>query len=49
MDAMEELSVPLFVLPLPSMLSRSGSNEASNDLSGILLPLRSDLIHYIPR
>jgi hypothetical protein len=33
MDAAEELSVPLSRLPLPSVLSRSGSNEEWNDLS----------------
>jgi hypothetical protein len=49
MDTAEELSVPLSWLPLPSVLGRSGSNEESNYLSRILLPLRFDLIPYIPR
>ena len=39
MDAAKELLVPLSGLPLPSVLSRSESNEESNDLSGILPPL----------
>jgi hypothetical protein len=38
MDAVEELSVPLSRLPLPSVVGKSGSKEESNDLSGILLP-----------
>jgi len=38
MDVVEELSMPLSGLPLPSVLRRSESNEESNDLSQILLP-----------
>jgi hypothetical protein len=48
-DVVEELLVLPSGLPLPLVLSRSGLNEESNDLSGILLTLRSDLIPYIPR
>jgi hypothetical protein len=35
-DAAEELLMPLSGLPLPSVLSRSRSDEESNDLSRIL-------------